>query len=106
MKSSMGFVKSVLSMKKPTNPLKIGSDMKLTIYSMSCMLAHGLGPIFLLTACKHVKTILKSYRMHTCGPRNSRPNGKEMPCTQILAIHTLISQLLRARANFRILDSQ
>ena len=46
MKSSMGFVKSVLLMKKPINPLKIGSDMKLTIYSVSCMLARGLGPHF------------------------------------------------------------
>ena len=63
MKSSMGFVKIVLSMKKPKNPLKIGSDMKLTIYSVSCMPARGLGPHFLLTACKHVKTILKSYRI-------------------------------------------
>ena len=64
MKSLMGFVKSVLSMKKPKNSWKIGSDMKLTIYSVSCMLARGLEPhfFFLLTACKHVKTILKSAR--------------------------------------------
>jgi hypothetical protein len=46
MKSLMGFVKIVLSMKKPKNPLKIGSDMKFTIYSVSCMLARGLRPNF------------------------------------------------------------